>query len=122
MCALVLLHFAHDGTRFSSSCPPPRSTSIRWSACVAGAVLHQWHVGLPRSMTCLFRRYAPSLCACPMFIASRALLVLARAVALADVCVRWACCQLYVCGLFSVCQFVFAVIKPSALCPRAFAS
>lgn len=41
---------------------------------------------------------------------------------LVDVCVGWSCCLLYVCGLFLVCQFVCAVIKPSALAPRAFAS
>jgi len=55
-CARLLLHLAHAGTRFSNSLPPPRSSSMMWSAWVAGARLHQWHTGLPCNTTRLFFR------------------------------------------------------------------
>ena len=46
-----LLHGLHAATKLSSEFIPgslscQRSTSIRWSAVVACAALHQWHIGL----------------------------------------------------------------------------
>ena len=53
----VALHLAQLGTRLSSSSVPPRSASIRWSACVALRRLHQWQAGASRSSCARFFRY-----------------------------------------------------------------
>jgi hypothetical protein len=50
----VALHFLHALTMFSRELSPPRSTSMRWSASVAG-IEHQWQNGFSASSICLLR-------------------------------------------------------------------
>jgi len=52
------LHGLHAGTRFSSPSEPPLSTSMMWSASVAGALRHQWQAGLSSRITLRLRLYS----------------------------------------------------------------
>ena len=53
----VLLHLWHAGRRFSSEWSPPRSSSMMWSAVVAGAGQYE-QVGLSASNRLRLRWYS----------------------------------------------------------------